>query len=108
MKRRNALSLSLLILFLVTWTLFHVVNTPDYPHMYIQQLSTLDDSSGSITLDHVDKKLPFIFVFSQKYDETLMVLLLLLGHCSALILLHWRRLILGPVFYQSNNVIHLF
>jgi hypothetical protein len=108
MKRQCILSFCLLILFLAGWTLNHVVNTHNHPPVYAQQLNTSVDNSGLIDLDKEEKKLPFVFVQSQKYDEALIVLLLLLGHCLALILHHRRRLILGPVFYQSNNVIHLF
>ena len=108
MKRSYTLSFWLLTFFLVSWTLYHVVNTHSHPPVYIQQLNAFEDHSGSIALDKEDKKLPFVFDQSQKYNETLNVLLLLLVFCSALILHHRRRLFLGPVFHQSNNIIHLF
>ena len=108
MKRHCILSFCLLILFLAGWTLNHVVNTHNHPPVYVEQLNSFVDNSVLIALDKEVKKLPLVFVHSQKYDEALIVLLLLLGHCLALILHHRRRLFLGPVFYQSNNVIHLF
>ena len=108
MKRPYILSFCLLTFFLVCWTLNHVVNTHPHPPMYIQQLNAFEDNGGSIPLDKEDKKLPFLFDQSQEYNETLNVLLLLLVFCSALILHHRRRLFLGPIFHQSNNIIHSF
>ena|SRR6476620_2190264 len=108
MKRQYILSFYLLTIFLASWMLNHVVNQHTHPPVYIQQLNTFEDNSGSIALDKEYKKLPFVFDQSQKYDETLNVLLLLLVFCFALILHHRRRLFLGPIFHQSNNIIHLF
>ena len=88
MKRHCILSFCLLILFLAGWTLNHVVNTHNHPPVYVEQLNSFVDNSVLIALDKEVKKLP-----------------LLLGHCLALILHHRPRLFLGPVFYQSNNVI---
>jgi hypothetical protein len=106
MKKHNFISLVLIILFLLNWTIYHVANTHDHPLIYTQQMNSFEDNSGTITLDKLDKKLPFILDPILKYDEILIVLLLLLVHFSALILHLRRHLILGPVFYQSNNVIH--
>lgn len=108
MKRPYILSFYLLTIFLASWMLNHVVNQHNHPPVYIQQLNAFEDNSGTMALDKEDKKLPFVFDQSQKYDETLNVLLLLLVFCFALILHHRRRLFLGPIFHQSNNIIHLF
>src|SRR6476646_10630811 len=102
MKRPYILSFCLLTFFLVSWMLYRVEYTQNHPPVYIQQLNTFEDNSGSMALDKEDKKLPFVFDQSQKYDETLSVLLLLLVFCFALILHHRRRLFLGPIFHQSN------
>jgi hypothetical protein len=108
MKRQYILSFCLLTFFLVSWMLYRVEHTHNHPPVYIQQLNSFEDNSGSMALDKEYKKLPFTFDHSQKYNETLNVLLLLLVFCSALILHHRRRLFLGPIFHQSNNIIHLF
>ena len=73
MKRQCILSFCLLIIFLAGWTLNYVVNTHNHPPELVQQFNTFVDKSGLIAIDKEEKKVPFVFVQSQKYNETLIV-----------------------------------
>jgi hypothetical protein len=92
--------------FLISWTLSHIVYTHHHLPVYLQQVNAFEDTSGSIALDKEDKKLPFLFDHLQEFNVTLNVLLLLLVFCSAMMLHDRRQIFLGPVFHQSNNIIH--
>jgi hypothetical protein len=107
-KKRLHIPLILLAFFLLSWTLHNFSTTPAQLLDHKQSMIALEEDSGLVTVEKAEKKLPLVPDISIEHTEALIILLLLLVNCGTFILLLRRRLFTGPIFYQSNYVIHFF
>jgi hypothetical protein len=98
----------LLTFFLLSLTLNNLSDTSSHPQVYKQHIIILEGDSGSVTMEKADKKLPMVPGLSTDQTETLILIPLFLFNFSVFILKLRRHLFIGPIFYQSNYLIHFF
>ena len=107
MKKRGRYLVILLGIFLISLTLYQLSFTSSHPLTDKHQVFILEEDTGD-TIKDVDKKLVVVPGLFIEDIDILLFILLLLANCAAFISTFRLRFFIGPIFNQSNYVIHFF